>query len=65
MLETLQELDIKAYLARNHVSVYAIKELKKYFFAVGSSNPKHIAKFRTYMVRRFGEVSERPNEAAC
>lgn len=65
MYAALRKLGIRAYLNGIHVSVYALDELKKYFFMVGSHNPKHIAKFKTYLVNRLGEVAEWPKAAHC
>ena len=62
---TLEILGVKASLKSNHVSVYSKESVKRYFEIVGSSNPKHLDKFRrTFFIIR-GEVPERPIGAAC
>lgn len=48
--DTLRKLNLKAYLDGEHVSIYAMEEVKKYFDRVGSSNPKHIGRFKNYFV---------------
>lgn len=50
VFDTLRKLDFKAYLNGEHVSVYAIEEVKKYFCRVGSSNQKHIDRFKNHFV---------------
>lgn len=45
VLNVLRKLNFKAYLNGDHVSVYAIAEVKRYFLEVESSNPKHTSRF--------------------
>ncbi len=42
VLNTLKQLRIRAYLNNNHVSIYALNDVRNYFLLVGSNNPKHV-----------------------
>lgn len=48
MLNILKKLNYKAYLTGNHVLIYSKLEVKRYFTEIGTHNPKHINKFKSY-----------------
>ncbi len=50
VFDTLKKLDFRAYLNGDHISIYAIEEVRKYFGKIGSSNQKHINKFKNHFV---------------
>ncbi len=50
VFDTLKKLNFKVYLNDNHVSIYAMEEVRKYFDIIGSSNRKHIDRFKNHFV---------------
>jgi len=43
-----KKLHFKAYLQGNHVSIYSIPEIRRYFEEIGTHNPKHFNKFKNF-----------------
>lgn len=48
VFNTLNELDCKARVARQNVLLDSLSSVKKYFKAIGTSNPKYLKKFKSY-----------------
>ena len=48
VLKTLQDQGLEARIYSRNVKLRAYDEVKRYFHIIGSSNPKHLNKFRNY-----------------
>lgn len=46
VLKIFKKSHFKAYLQGNHVSIYSMSGIRKYFKEIGTHNPKHYNKFR-------------------
>lgn len=49
VFKILKRLGYKVYLKGNHVSVYSMSEIKRYFKEIGTHNQKYLSKFYKYL----------------
>lgn len=49
VFDVLRDLDYQAYLDGNHVSIYSVGGIKRYFKEIGTNNQKHLKKLQGYL----------------